>query len=156
MYGWMGTILRVDLTSGKIEKEPLSDRLRLNYIGGRGINSRILYDSVGPEVAPLSPENVLIFGTGPVVGTIAPSACRITVTAKSPLTGILGDANAGGHFSAEMKQSGYDHIVFTGKAERPVYLWIGNDHVELRSAEHIWGKTTSETDEEILRLRLPP
>jgi len=151
MYGWMGTILWVDLTSGKIEKEPLSDKLRLNYIGGRGINSRILYDSVKPGVDPLSPENVLIFGTGPVVGTIAPSAARITVTAKSPLTGILGDANAGGHFPAEMKRAGYDHIVFIGKAERPVYLRIENDHVELRPAEHLWGKTTSETGDEIYR-----
>jgi len=151
MYGWMGTILHVDLTSGKIEKETLSDRLRFNYIGGRGINSRILYDSVGPEVDPLSPENVLIFGTGTVVGTIAPSAGRITVTAKSPLTGILGDANSGGHFSAEMKRAGYDHIVFTGKAEKPVYVWIDNDHVELRLAEHLWGKTTSEADKEIHR-----
>ncbi len=151
MYGWMGTILRVDLTSGKIEKEPLSDRLRLNYIGGRGINSRILYDSVGPEVDALSPENTLIFGTGTVVGTIAPSAGRITVTAKSPLTGILGDGSSGGHFSVEMKRAGYDHIVFTGKADRPVYLWIENDHVELRPAEHLWGKTTLETDEEIHR-----
>ena len=149
MYGWMGTILRVDLSSGKIEKEPLSDRLRLNYIGGRGINSRILYDSVGPEVDPLSPENTLIFGTGTVVGTIAPSAGRITATAKSPLTGILGDGNAGGHFSAMMKRAGYDHIVFTGKAEKPVYLWIDNDHVELRPADHLWGKTTSETEERI-------
>jgi len=149
MYGWMGTILRVDLTSGKIEKEPLSDRLRLNYIGGRGINSRILYDSVGPEVDALSPENVLIFGTGTVVGTPAPSAARITVTAKSPLTGILGDGNSGGHFSVEMKRAGYDHIVFTGKAEKPVYLWIEDDHVELRSAEHLWSKTTTKTGNEI-------
>jgi aldehyde:ferredoxin oxidoreductase len=83
MYGWMGTILRVDLTSGKIDKEPLSDWLRLNYLGGRGINSRVLYDSVGSEIDALSPENVLIFGTGTVVGTVAPSAGRITVTAKS-------------------------------------------------------------------------
>jgi len=151
MYGWMGTVLRVDLSSGKIEKEPLSDRLRLNYIGGRGINSRILYDSVGPETDALSPENTMIFGTGTVVGTIAPSAGRITVTAKSPLTGILGDGNSGGHFSAEMKRSGYDHIVFTGKAEKPVYLWIDNDHVELRPADQLWGKTTSETENEIHR-----
>jgi aldehyde:ferredoxin oxidoreductase len=151
MYGWMGTILRVDLTSGKIEKEPLSDRLRLNYIGGRGINSRILYDSVGPETDPLSPGNVLIFGTGTVVGTVAPSAGRITVTAKSPLTGILGDGNSGGHFSVEMKRASYDHIVFTGKAEGPVYLWIADENVELRPAEHLWGKTTSETNEEIHR-----
>jgi len=106
LYGWMGTILRVDLSSGKIEKEPLSEKLRLNYIGGRGINSRILYDSVGPEVEPLSAENTLIFGTGTVVGTVAPSAGRITVTAKSPLTGILGDGNAGGHFQRQGRETG--------------------------------------------------
>ena len=147
----MGTVLHIDLSSGKIEREPLSDRLRLNYIGGRGINSRILYDSVGPDTEPLSPENILIFGTGTVVGTIAPSAGRTTVTAKSPLTGILGDANAGGHFSVEMKRTGYDHIVFTGKAEKPVYLWIDNDHVELRPADQLWGKNVSETQERIHR-----
>ena len=149
MYGWMGTILRVDLSSGKIEKEPLGEDLRLNYIGGRGINSRLLYDSVGPETEPLSAQNVLIFGTGTVVGTVAPAAARITVSAKSPLTGILGDGNAGGHFSVEMKRAGYDHIIFTGRAEKPVYLWIDDDHVELRPAEHLWGKSTSETEKEI-------
>lgn len=147
MYGWMGTILLVDLTSGRIEKEPLKEYLRLNYLGGRGVNSRILYDNVGHDTEPLSPDNILIFGTGAVVGTAAPSAGRITVTAKSPLTGILGDANAGGHFSAELKRAGYDHIVFTGKSPQPVYLWINNDHVELRPAGHLWGKTTSETDD---------
>ncbi len=147
MYGWMGTILRVDLSSGRIEKEPLREYLRLNYLGGRGVNSRILYDSVGPATEPLSADNIVIFGTGTVVGTAAPSAGRITVTAKSPLTGILGDANAGGHFSAEMKRAGYDHIVFTGKSAQPVYLWIHNDHVELRPAGHLWGKTTAETDD---------
>jgi aldehyde:ferredoxin oxidoreductase len=145
----MGTILRVDLTSGKIEKEPLSDWLRLNYLGGRGINSRILYDSVGPGIDALSPENVLIMGTGTVVGTIAPSAGRITVTAKSPLTGILGDGNAGGHFSVEMKRSGYDHIIVTGRADRPVYLWVEDDNIELRPAENLWGMTTVEAGDEI-------
>jgi aldehyde:ferredoxin oxidoreductase len=145
----MGTILRVDLTSGKIEKEPLSDWLRLNYLGGRGINSRILYDSVGPGIDALSPENVLIMGTGTVVGTIAPSAGRITVTAKSPLTGILGDGNAGGHFSVEMKRSGYDHIIVTGRADRPVYLWVEDDNIELRPAENLWGMTTVEASDEI-------
>ena len=151
MYGWMGTILQINLTTGRIEKEPLGEELRLNYIGGRGINSRILYDSVGPEVEPLSEDNVLIFGTGTVVGTPAPGAGRITVTAKSPLTGILGDGNSGGHFSVEMKRAGYDHIVFTGKAAQPVYLWIDNDRVELRPAGHLWGKTTSETEKELRR-----
>jgi len=149
MYGWMGTILKVNLSSGKIEKEPLSDSLRLDYLGGRGINSRLLYDNVGTETDALSPENRLIFGTGLAVGTLAPSAGRFTVTAKSPLTGILGDGNAGGHFSLELKRAGYDHIVFYGKAERPVYLWVNDDHVELRPADHLWGKSISGTENQI-------
>lgn len=151
MDGWMGTILRVNLSSGKIEKELLSDELRLNYIGGRGINSRILYKEVKPGVDALSGDNVLIFGTGSLVGTIAPSSGRMTITAKSPLTGILGDSNVGGHFSLELKRAGFDHIILTGKAERPVYLWIDDDHVELKPADHLWGRTTSETEDIIRR-----
>jgi len=145
MYGWMGIILRVDLTSGKIEKEPLSEYLGVNYVGGRGINTRILYDMIKPGIDPLGPENVLIFGTGPLTGTAIASG-RFNVSAKSPLTNILADSNAGGHFSPELKYAGYDHIVFTGKADKPVYLWIDNDDVELRDARHLWGKTIDETD----------
>jgi len=145
MYGWAGTILRVDLSSGKIEKEPLSEELRHNYLGGRGINSRILYDEVKPGIDPLGPENRLIFGAGLLTGTLTASG-RFTVTAKSPITNILGDGNAGGHFAPELKYAGYDHIVFTGKADKPVYLWIDDDRVELRDAGHLWGKTTDVTD----------
>jgi len=148
MYGWMGTILRVDLTSGKIEKEPLSKELRRNYIGGRGINSRILYDEVKPGTDGLDPKNVLIFGTGPITGLPVASG-RLTITAVSPLNNLLGDANGGSHFSPELKFAGYDHIVFTGKAAEPVYLWIENDKVELRDAKHLWGKLTDETQEMI-------
>ena len=151
MYGWMGTILQVDLSSGKIEKEPLSEELRLNYLGGRGINSRILYDNTGPRTDPLGPDNVLIFGTGTMTGTIAPSSGRLQVSAKSPLTGILGDGNTGGYFSLELKRAGYDHIVIKGKAERPVYLLIDNDHVELKPADGRWGKGTQATEDEIRR-----
>lgn len=151
MYGWMGTILQVDLSSGRIEKEPLSDKLRLNHLGGRGINSRILYDSLSPGIDPLGPDNLLIFGTGTLTGTIAPSSGRVEVTSKSPLTGILGDGNAGGYFSLELKHAGYDHIVFKGKAENPVYLFIKNDHVELRPADKLWGTGTHSTEDEIRR-----
>ena len=144
-----GTILRVDLGSGKIEREPLREDLRLHYIGGRGINSRLLFDEVGPEVEPLSPENRLIFGTSPLSGTTAPSTARFTVTTKSPLTGILGDANAGGHFGPALKMAGVDHIIIKGKSEQPVYLWIDDEKVEIRSARHLWGKATKETEEAI-------
>lgn len=145
----MGIILRVDLSKGKIEKEPLGKGLREKYIGGRGINSRLLFDEVGPEVDPLSPENRLIFGTGPYSGTKAPSVVRFTVTTRSPLTGILGDANAGGHFAPALRKAGIDHIIITGKAEKPVYLWIDDGKVEIRSAQRLWGKNTRETEEAI-------
>lgn len=144
MYGWMGWILRVDLTSGRIEREPLSEELRRNYVGGRGINVRLLYNEVKPGLDPFSPENVLIFGTGPLTGTPLASG-RLNITAVSAMNNMLGDGNAGSHFSPELKYAGYDHIVFTGKAERPVYLWIDDDRVELKDAQHLWGKMTDET-----------
>ncbi|MBI4286428.1 MAG: aldehyde ferredoxin oxidoreductase family protein [Chloroflexi bacterium] len=146
MFGWAGTVLRVDLTSGKVEKAPLSDYLRLNYLGGRGLNTRILYEETGPNTDPLGPENRLIFGSSPITGTMVASS-RVNVSGKSPLTGILGDSNAGGHFGAELKFAGYDHIVISGRAPKPVYLWINNDTVELRDAGHLWGKSTEETDD---------
>ena len=144
-----GTLLRVDLGSGKIKRKPFSENLRSNYIGGRGINSRLLFEEVGPETEPLSPENRLIFGTSPLSGTTAPSTARFTVTARSPLTGILGDANAGGHFGPALKWAGIDHIIIRGKAAEPVYLLIDDEKTELRSARHLWGKTTRETEEAI-------
>lgn len=148
MFGWMGTILRVDLSTGKIEKEPLDKELACRYIGGRGINVRILYDEVAAGTGGLSPENVLIFGTGPLTGTPLPAG-RLHITGMSPQTNILGDSNAGSHFSSELKFAGYDHIIFKGKADKPVYLWIDDDRVELRDAEHLWGKLTDETQETI-------
>lgn len=146
MYGWMGTILRVDLSSGKIGREPLSEELAHNYLGGRGINVRILYDEVKPGTDGLDSKNVLIFGTGPLTGTSVASG-RLSITAMSPLTKILGDSNAGSHFSPEVKFAGYDHIVFTGRAEKPMYLWIDDDRVELRDAQPLWGKMTDATQE---------
>ena len=145
MFGWMGTILRVDLTSGKIQKKPLSEDLMRNYIGGRGINVRILYDEVKAGSAGLDPGNVLIFGTGPLTGTSLPSG-RLNITTISPGTNMLGDTNGGSHFSPELKSAGYDHIVFTGKSDKPVYLWIDNDEIEVRNAQHLWGKMTDDTD----------
>lgn len=140
--GWVGTILRVDLSNGKIFKEPLSENLAYNFIGGRGVNSKILYDETGPATDPLGPDNRLIIGTGPTSGTLGLGSGRFTVTAKSPLTGILGDASGGGAFASEVKFAGYDHIVFEGRAQKPVYVWISDDEVVLRDAQHLWGKNT--------------
>lgn len=149
--GWMGTILRVDLSKRQTLKEPLTVDLARNFVGGRGINSKILYDETSSHTEPLSPDNRLIVGTGPVTGTLGPSAGRFTVTAKSPLTGILGDANGGGNFAAELKFAGYDHIIVQGRSESPVYIWINDDEVTVRDARHLWGKNTWETEEIIRR-----
>lgn len=138
-YGWAGTILRINLTTGQIKKQPLPKELALNYIGGRGFNSKILYDEVPPGVDPLGPENKLIFGVGPCNGTIVPCSGRWTATAKSPTTDAFGDGNAGGHWSLGVKWAGYDCIIFEGQAKKPVYLWIDDDAVELRDATHLWG-----------------
>ncbi len=151
MYG--GTILRVDLSEGKISKEPTAP-YAADFLGGRGINIKILYDEVPPEVAPLDPASRLIFGVGPLCGTPVP-ASRVEVTAKSPETGFLGTSSFGGFFGPELKYAGYDNIVITGKADKPVYLWIYNDEVEIRDATHLWGKDTYQT-QDIIRSEVDP
>lgn len=145
--GWQGRVLWVDLTHKEIYTEDLSEELYSKYLGQSGINAKILYDNVGPDVDPLDPENHLIFGVGPLGGTLAPCSGRFTVTSKAPLTGLFGDSNCGGHWGPELKYAGYDHIVITGRADRPVYLWINDEQVELRDASKVWGKTTWATEE---------
>jgi aldehyde:ferredoxin oxidoreductase len=145
--------MRVNLSEGKVSKEPTTS-YSSDFLGGRGINVKILYDEVPPEVAPLDPSSSLIFGVGPLCGTPVP-ASRTEVTAKSPETGFLGTANFGGRFGPELKFAGYDNIAITGKADKPVYLWIYNDEVEIRDASHLWGKDTFKT-QEIVRSEVDP
>lgn len=147
--GWAGTILRVNLTDGEIVKQPFPEEWKEMYLGGRTLNSKILFDEVPPHADPLGPENRLIIGTGPLTGLLGPGTGRFTVTAKSPLTGIHGDANCGGDFGAEVKYAGYDHIVISGKSPKPVYLWIDDGNIEIRDASMIWGKTVFEADQVI-------
>ncbi len=116
-WGYQGVILSVDLTEHTVEKIPLDPSLCTDYIGAHGINAKLLYDLVKPGIDPLSPENVLIFGAGPLVGTMYPMAARATAMTKSPLTGLIGISNAG-HFGAMLKFAGYDHIVLKGRSER--------------------------------------
>ena len=139
-------ILRVDLSQRKISKEVLKEQWTKDFLGARGINSRLLFEEVSPSVQPFSPENRLIFGVGPLCGTLAPTTGRFTVTARSPLTGTLGDANAGGFWAPELRFAGYDHVVIQGISEEPCYLFIDGDRAELRKAGHLWGKTTWDTD----------
>ena len=150
MFGWIGKILRVNLTNGGIKLEDLNKEDAKLYLGGRGLGTKIFMNEVDPRVEPFSAENKLIFMTGPLTGTIGASAGRYEVVAKAPLTGTIGASNSGGHFGPELKFAGYDGIIFEGKSDKPVYLYINNDKVELRSAEHLWGKTVFETTDDVL------
>lgn len=150
MYAWKGQVLRVNLTTGAISKEPLNIQDAQDYIGARGLGTKMFMDEVAPDVEPLSDANHLIFVTGPLTGTLATSGGRYNVVTKSPLTGTIAASNSGGYFGPELKYAGYDAIIFEGRAAKPVYLWIKDDIVELRSAEHLWGKEVPETTD-ILR-----
>jgi len=143
--GYADTVLRVDLTNGVVHKETLDEAFARAYVGGRGFTSRLQYDLIRPDADPLGPDNVVIVAPGPLSGTTAPSCGRFTLGGRSPLTGILGDANSGGFFGAVLKRAGYDLIIFEGQSPRPVYLWLNNDQAELRDARHLWGKDTRET-----------
>ena len=146
--GYAGRILRVNLTTGKTASEPTSKYSR-GFVGGRGINARILFDEVHPDVGCFDPENLLIYGVGPLVGTLAPFACRISIETKNVFTGGYGSANCGGHFGAEMKYAGYDNVVITGRSPRPVYLWMEDGEAQLRDASHLWGATTWDAERSI-------
>ena len=148
-YGYAGRILRINLTKNQVNVQHTEKRLMTEFLGGRGFNSKRLYDEVPKDVNPLSPQNKLIFATGPLIGTAFPLGARFNVTAKSPLTGILGDSNAGGHFAAEMKFAGYDQIIIEGKSHKPVYIFIEDKEVQIIDAKHLVGKDTYETTETI-------
>ena len=147
VYGYMGKVLRVNLTEEKDSIEPLppEDVLR-KWLGGRGIGTYYIIKEVPPNIDPLSPENKLIIATGPVTGISGiPTVGRWSIITKSPITNTIYEGNAGGKFGAELKFSGFDFIIIEGKANRPVYLWIYNGKAEIRDAKHLWGKTVYQT-----------
>lgn len=143
--GLAGKILRVDLSSGKIWTEETAHYAE-RWLGGRTINSYILYNELDPKTSWSDAENLLIFGAGCLVGTTM-GANRLSIDTQSVYFNGKGSANVGGHFAAEMKFAGFDHIVISGKAEKPVYLWISDRHAEVRDAQMLWGKTVYETEE---------
>ncbi|WGI17613.1 aldehyde ferredoxin oxidoreductase family protein [Methanonatronarchaeum sp. AMET-Sl] len=147
--GWSGNQLEVDLDREKAVVKEMDRSLVEGFIGGAGYNAKILYDRVDPNTDPLGPDNVLCFGNGPLSGTPAPSSSRYTVTSKSPVTGIFGDSNSGGHWGPELHNAGFDHVFIRGRADKPVYLWIDDHDVELRDASELWGLDTWETTEAI-------
>jgi aldehyde:ferredoxin oxidoreductase len=152
IYGWCGRILKVDLTSRRVEVIPLDRSLAKKFLGGRGLNSWTLYGLVGGDIDEFSPENPVIVGAGPLCGTLVPAANKFTFTTKSPLTNIFTDSCAGGYFGPELKYAGYDQVIIMGASEKPVFLLIDDEEVTLLDAGHLWGKTTWATQKEIRRL----
>lgn len=153
---WTGNVLRVNLTTGEIAKEPLNMEWARDYLGQRGLATKYLYDEIDPGVDPLSPENRLIMTTGPLTGTMAATGGRYSVVTKSPLTGTVACSNSGGFIGAEIKMAGWDMFIFQGRAPNPVYLYVENEKAELRPADDIWGKSVWETDELLHRKHQDP
>jgi len=144
-----GQMIWIDLGKGKIWKEQVDLKMFRDYVGGRGVNAKILWENLKPGLDPLSPENVLVISAGTLCGTIAPGASELTVTSKSPLTGLYFKTTVGGHFANELKFAGYDGIVITGASLTPVYLSIKNQAVTIKDAVGIWGKDLRETDKAV-------
>src|SRR5512141_296086 len=142
---WQRQILRVDLTNGTCTAEPLNMAWALDYLGQRGLATKYFIEEVDPKVDPLSPENKLIFATGPLTGTMASTGARYSVITKGALTGAIACSNSGGYFGAELRFAGWDMIIFEGRAAKPVYLVIDDDKAELLDAAFIWGKSVWET-----------
>lgn len=139
----------IDLSKEKITINKTSNSLKKLFLGGRGLNSYYLYKLIKPNIDPLSPENVLIFGTGFLTGTLVPNSSRFNVSAKSPETGILGDSNCGGYFAAELRYAGFDRLIITGKAKKPCYLYVSNGKIEIKDAKDFWGMDTNEVQQSL-------
>lgn len=144
--GYMGKYLDVDLTTGKIREKKLDLSEAKKWIGGKGLGAKILYDSIKPNIDPLSPENILLLMTGPLSGTSVQTSGRWTVVTKSPHTGIFVDSHIGGKFGHRLKRSGFDYILLKGKAAEPTYLEVTSENIDLHSAAEYWGKGNYETE----------
>jgi aldehyde:ferredoxin oxidoreductase len=146
-----GRLLRVDLTSGRFAVENIRPDWLHDYLGGRGLAARYLYEELDARVDPLSPANKLIFATGPLTGTPVPCGARYMVVTKGALTNAITTSNSGGHWGPELRFAGYDMVIVEGCSPRPVYLFIYDDRVELRDAQQHWGKTVGETEDGLRR-----
>jgi len=147
--GFAGVIARVNLSTGEIKKEKINEQWARLFIGGRGYGSKIIYDEVDPKIAPLTPENKVVIATGPAGGSNAPASGRTMVITKGAETETIACSNVGGFFGPQLKQAGYDMVIIEGKAAKPVYLWINDGNIEIRDAQKLWGKKTSEIEEVI-------
>ena len=143
IYGWRNRILRIDLSSDEVDSFAPGESLLKEYIGGRGLGTRIVYDN--GHVDALSPDNILVFAAGPLTGTTTPASGRVSLSTKSPLTGTIFDSNCGGSFGPELKKVGYDAIIIAGQSPEPVFIAIKDDLVEIKPAGALWGKNAKET-----------
>jgi len=143
--------LNVDLNTKMFKKEIFPQDMKKTYLGGRGVNSKLLSDQLKPKIDPLSEKNILVVSPGLLVGLkpTIPAASRVHISAKSPLTGIMGSSNVGGHFGPELKSVRIESIAISGCAERPTYLWIEDETIQLRDATDLWGMDTLQTESAI-------
>ncbi|MEK7448298.1 MAG: aldehyde ferredoxin oxidoreductase family protein [Planctomycetota bacterium] len=146
MFAYGGKVLRINLSTGQITVKNLDEKLVRDYLGGRGFAARILYDELKPGLDPLGPDNKIVVASGPLSGLFVPGAGKITFAAKSPATNSYGDSNMGGMLAAEIKYAGYDVLIIEGKANRPSYIYINNDRVEIREAGQYWGQGAITTE----------
>lgn len=144
MQGYQGKVLRINLKDQSVKVESLNLEQAHKFIGGRGLGTKILMDEIDVNIDPLSPENKLIFAAGPLTGTATPTGGRYMVVTKSPLTGTIASSNSGGYWGAELKFAGYDMVIIEEKADKPVYIDIKDDKVEIKNASNLWGKLVSE------------
>ncbi|WP_419784217.1 aldehyde ferredoxin oxidoreductase family protein [Maridesulfovibrio sp.] len=149
MHGWAGSVLRVNICSGAIDRQPLDPGIARDFIGGRGLNSLVLFNEIKPHIDPLGPENIYCLGAGPLSGTPLGLTSRVEVSTLSPYSGILGDGNAGGSMAFMMKRAGLDQIVITGTAESPCYLLIDDEQAELHDAGELWGLSVWQTTDKL-------
>jgi len=151
MYGWWGKLLRINLTKAKVSVHDIDPRVLGQFIGGRGLAVKILWDELPVGVDPLSPYNKLVIASGPLSGLPAPSSGKLVVASKSPLTNGYGDGNIGSMASVYLRKSGYDAIVVEGASRKPVYIYIEDEKVEIRDAEHLWGLNAFDAEEKLVR-----
>ena len=146
MFGWNGKFLRVNLSKNKAVTEEYEANIAKNFLGGRGFAAKILWDELKSGIDPLSPENKLIFATGPLTGFALPSSGKLVVAAKSPLTGGYGDGNIGTHAAVQMRKAGYDAVIVEDKAKKPIVLLIQDESGEFLDAKDLWGLGSFETE----------
>ncbi|MCJ7620392.1 MAG: aldehyde ferredoxin oxidoreductase, partial [Anaerolineae bacterium] len=144
-YSYAGKLIRIDLGSREWHVEAIDDGAVRKYLLGAGLPAKIYFDEMEPSRGPLDPDSSLILMIGALSGTVVPTSCRLCICGRSPLTGIWNEATVGGYWAAQLRAASYDGLIFTGRAEEPVYAWVADETVEIRPAAHLWGRETYET-----------